>query len=110
MFAESLHPHLDLIQQLIHIFGIPAIFGGLIWLVRTYDKATRQQKEISSDVAETKRMTMEVHGAVGVIQSDHLAHLASGMKDLAASTEKGNTVLASIDKGIAVLVDRAPRA
>jgi len=107
MFFDT--PHLDISYKLIHIFGLPAIFGGLVWLVRTYDKAMRQNKEIAEGVKETQRMTMEVHGAVNLIQSNHLTHLSENMQKFSEVQEKTVEVLNSIDKGIGILVDRAPR-
>ena len=104
MFVD--HPQLDLIQQLIHIFGIPAIAGGLIWLGITYNRSTTQVKEIADDTKETKRMTMETLGGVANIQNNHLLHMNENMKGLADSQDRSLVVLQSIDKGIGVLVDR----
>lgn len=106
----QLHPHLDLTEQLVHIFGIPGILAGLIWLVRTYDRGSRQMKDIQADTAETRRMSLETLGGITTIQTNHLTHLQDGITRLADSNDAAVTVLHDIKSGIAILNDRLPRA
>lgn len=105
-----MHPHLDLTEQIVHIFGIPGILAGLIWLVRTYDKGARQLHEIREDTTETRRMAMETQGGINTIQTNHLVHLQDGIGRLADSNDAAVVVLHEIKTGIAVLSDRLPRA
>lgn len=103
------HPDISLVEQIVHIFGIPSIIAALVWLVRTYDKGVREVKEVREDAAETKRIVMETHGGVQEIKTNHLAHLQDGISQLAASNDKAVDILQNIDKGITVLVDRDRR-
>jgi hypothetical protein len=106
----QMHPHIDLADSIVRIFGIPGILAGLIWLVRTYDKGAHQMKEIHADTVETRRMTLETLGGVNTIQTNHLVHLQDGITRLAGSNDEAVTVLHDIKAGIGILVDRTPRA
>jgi hypothetical protein len=107
MFLDT--PALDVAVKITHIVGLPAIIGAIVWLVRAFDTSTRTNKEISDGVKETQRLAMETHGAVDTMQTNHLAHLSEGIKDLSDTQNKTVEVLSSIDTGIKVLVDRSPR-
>lgn len=97
---------LDVVEKLVHIFGVPGIIGVIVWLIRTYDKGRADIGKIVRTTSDSQRMTMEVHGMVETIRTNHLAHLAEDMKALAEDYRDGNKILGSIDKGIAVLVER----
>ena len=102
----DMHPHLDLLEQLVHIFGIPGILAGLIWLVRTYDKGVHQARELSKDASETRRMVLETLGGVTEIKTNHLIHVQEGLERLAGSNDKAVEVLQEIRSDMKVLVDR----
>ena len=103
-------PTIDLADKLIRMFGIPGIIGAIIWLVKTFDRGTAKLDKITNDTAETRRISVETLGGVSTIQTNHLAHLADDMKKQAEKQDATVTVLTNIDKNIALLVDRTPRA
>jgi hypothetical protein len=94
-----MHPHLDLAEQLVHIFGIPGLLAGLVWFVRTYDKGSRALKDVVEDTTETRRMVLETLGGVGEIKSNHLAHI---QKEI----ENQTPLLTSMDKNLTVIATR----
>jgi hypothetical protein len=107
MFLDT--PTLDVAVKITHVIGLPAIVGAIVWLVRAYDNSARSNKEISEGVKETQRITMETQGAVNTMQTNHLTHMAEGIKELSVTQGETVKVLTSIDTGIKVLVDRSPR-
>lgn len=107
---QAMHPHIDLADSIVRIFGIPGILAGLVWLVRTYDKGARELRDVHADVAETRRMALETHGGIAEIKNNHLAHLQTGIESVAKSNDEAVTVLHDIKTGISVLTDRFPRA
>lgn len=88
-------PAIETTRDLIHIVGIPAIIGGLIWLGKTWQAFDARTKN-------TEKLASETKIAVDVVAGNHLAHMS---KDLETQT----TVLTNIDKNISILVDRTPR-
>jgi hypothetical protein len=104
------HPALDLISEYIHIFGWPCLLG-LIWALRgRIDKFVHKFDGID-------KRTQDTANIVSLIQTNHLAHLAADMTE--QKTKQGETlvalndqtkVLTSIDRGIAILVDRNRQA
>ena len=95
-------PHLDIVEKLVHIFGIPLIFGAIVWLVRTYDESKRQLTEIDKNSKAAFDAASVIQGQVTTLQSNHMKHM---QEDL----EKQTISLSSIDKNISILVDRNPR-
>ena len=75
---QAMHPHIDLADSIVRIFGIPGILAGLIWLVRTYDKGAHQMKEIRADTVETRMLACtSCHGLHGQGTNDvHFPRLA----------------------------------
>jgi hypothetical protein len=106
---QALHPHLDLFDQLIRMFGWPALLGILVWAIRTYDKGARELKDIRETANETKRMVLETHGGLVEIKTNHFVHLQDGITRLADSNDKAVEVLHDIKTGIGILSDRFPR-
>lgn len=105
-----MHPHLDLLDQIIRMLGWPTLLGGLGWAIRKWDDGQRDFKELSENtrIAVAKVTTVETE--VLAIKNNHLAHLQTGITSLSASNDKAVEVLQTISKDIAVLVDRTPRA
>jgi hypothetical protein len=105
-----MHPQLDMLHEIVGILGWPALLAGLVWVIRVYDRGTRQVKDISADAAETKRMALETLGSLHEIKTNHLVHLQAGITQVATSNDRAVEVLQDISTGIRVLVDRTPRA
>ena len=103
-------PTIDLVDKLVRVIGIPGIIAAIVWLVKAFDKGASKLNEITNDTSETRRMAVETLGNVNTIQTNHLAHLADDMKKQAEKQDATVTVLTNIDKNIALLVDRTPRA
>jgi hypothetical protein len=99
----------DILEQLVHIFGIPAILGVIVWAVRAWDKGQTQIKAVADDTRETRRMSMETLGSINIMQSVHLDSIKKGTDELVKKSDKTIEVLGSIDKGIAIIADRRDR-
>ena len=95
-------PHLDVIEKLSHVIGIPAIVGAIVWLVRTYDASVRQLKDIHEGTEKAIKTTAEVKASVDTIQNNHMAHLSADLKEQTA-------LLTNMDKSLAIIADRTAR-
>lgn len=105
-----MHPYLDLLDQVVRIFGYPAILGAIWWAVRKFDVVHEKFEKISANAEIAVAGVAEVKAKVDVIQSNHLSHLQTGIEALAISNDKAVEVLQGIAQNIAVLVDRGQRA
>ena len=105
-----MHPHLDLVEQLIRMFGWPALLGVIVWAARTYDSGQRELKQMSANTTLAVAGVEEVKVQVTALQTNHLAHLQSSIEQVAKSNDVAVDVLREISTGIAVLTDRFPRA
>lgn len=88
-------PAIETTRDWIHIIGIPAIVGGLVWIGKmwqTFDARTKN----------TERLAAETKIVVDTVATNHLAHMSHDL-------ETQTTVLSSIDRNIGILVDRTPR-
>ena len=92
MFAS---PLLENTRDIVHIIGIPAIIGVIVWLTKNWQAFDERTKNTEKLAEETKTMISQV-------TTNHLAHMA---QDLGAQT----VMLTNIDKNIEILVDRTPR-
>ena len=97
-----MHPHLDLIDQLIRMFGWPALLGGFVWAIRKWDKASETVIAVQAD-------TKIVKSEIEEMKNNHLAHLQVGITQVAASNDKAVDILHAINSGIQVLIDRSTR-
>jgi len=89
-----MHPQLDLLDEIVRVFGWPALLGAFVWAVRKYDAGQHDFKEMKEDTTETRRMVMETHGGVHAM----------------AEEVKGQTpILVSMDKNLAVMATRLER-
>lgn len=104
-----MHPQLELIDQLIRIFGWPTLLGVLVWVVRKWDTGQRELKELGENTKLAVETVTIVKGEVETIKNNHLAHLQDGITQVAASNDKAVVVLQNIDAGIKILIDRTPR-
>lgn len=93
------HPQLDAVDSVVRILGWPTLLGVLAWAIRTYDKGTRELKDLTANTAETRRMVMETHGAVTEIKTNHLTHLAEEI-------QSQTPILVSMDKTLAVIATK----
>lgn len=104
-----MHPQLELIDQLIRIFGWPTLLGVLVWVVRKWDTGQRELKELGENTKLAVETVTIVKSEVETIKNNHLAHLQDGITQVAASNDKAVIVLQNIDAGIKILIDRTPR-
>jgi hypothetical protein len=95
-------PHLDIVEKLTHIIGIPAIVAGIVWLVRTFDASQRQWKDIDSNSKAAFDTASVIKSQVDVLQNNHMAHMETELKNQ-------TQLLTSVDKNIAIIADRTPR-
>jgi hypothetical protein len=89
-----MHPQLDFADQLIRLFGWPALLGAFVWAIRKWDKSSAQFKAMQADGIETRRMALEIHGKVNNTEEEIKAH---------------TPLLISIDKSLAVIATRLDR-
>ena len=104
-----MHPQLDLVDELIRIFGWPALLGALVWAVRKWDAGQHDLKSMALNTTKAVSGVEDVKAQVTVLQTNHMAHLQEGIEQVAKSNDQAVSILQNIDKGIAVLVDREPR-
>jgi len=97
-----MHPQLDLIDQLIRMFGWPALLGALVWVVRKWDKATDEFRLIHATTVETRQMVADTLTGVNTIQNNHLTHLEAEVKEQ-------TPILANMDKTLAVIAAKLER-
>lgn len=98
----STTPHVDFVEKIVHIVGIPALIGGVVKFIRSHERSAKQLSEIEKRTRETEKTSAEVKAAVDTVANNHLAHLAVEVKEQTA-------LLQSMDKNIAIIVDRFPR-
>jgi hypothetical protein len=96
-------PHLDIVEKLVRIFGWPALIGVVAWLVRTFDASNRKLTDIDKHSKAAFDTVVVVQAQVDMMQSNHMAHMQDELKGQ-------TTILSNMDKNIALLVDRTPRA
>jgi hypothetical protein len=105
-----MHPQLDIIDQILRIIGWPALLSILVWAIRTYDKGQVQFHEMEENTKTAVATVEQVKTMVSVMQTNHLAHLQSGIEQVAKSNDKAVEVLGRIDTNIQILADRNSRA
>jgi hypothetical protein len=104
-------------SQHLQIVGWPALLV-IAWRLRGYiEKIFQKWDQVDSKTTESLEHLIEVKTAIGetaatlaTISSNHLAHIESGIVELNSRHDKHLETLASIDKGISVLVDRSGRS
>jgi GTP-sensing pleiotropic transcriptional regulator CodY len=104
------HPQLDLIDELVRIFGWPALLGALVWLVRKWDKSQEEFKHVSANTTAAVSGIDIVKQRLDVLENNHLAHLQMGIDRVAISNDKAVEALTEMNTSIKILVDRTPRA
>lgn len=106
MSGTSLLQIFEFISSNFHIIGWTALFA-FVWKARGVLDRFITNAEVSEKRAQqTFVMTAEVKSGVDLIQTNHLAHVEKDLGSLSIKQEKANEILASIDKGIGILVDR----
>ena len=98
----QMYPHLELTDQIIRMFGWPALLGAFVWAIRKWDKASETVVAVQADTVETRRMVLETLGGVNNIQTNHLVHLSDEVK-------KQTPLLTSMDKSLAVIATKLDR-
>jgi hypothetical protein len=96
------HPNLEAVDEVVRIVGWPATVSALVWAVRKWDAASLQWKSVRMSTDETLKGLQE-------IKTNHLAHLQTGIEQVAKSNDAAVAVLQDISTGISVLVDRTKR-
>lgn len=94
--------HLDTIEKIVHIFGIPAIFAGIVWVIRTFDAGARKLKDIDGNSKAAFDTAAVIKAQVDTLQNNHMAHMAVELRDQ-------TTLLINMDKNIGIIADRSPR-
>ena len=105
-----MHPQLDFADELIRVFGYPAIIGAIVWASRKWDKWQQEFKIIRESTETAVAKISVVESEVNTIKTNHLAHLQDGIIRLAESNDKAVVYLQTISTGIAVLADREKRS
>jgi|SRR5208282_3994697 len=105
MFLDptAVTPHLDTLDKIVRVVSLPAIFGGIIWLVRTFDASQRQWKDIDTNSKAAFETASTIKSQVDVLQNNHMAHMEVELKGQ-------TTLLTSMDKNLAIIADRTPRS
>ena len=93
----------------IHLVGWPVLIF-VCWQLRgIFERFKREHTEAIKTLMDTQEIARQTKVGVDLIQSNHLAHLKSDMAGLQQETSKTIEILSSIDRNIAVLVDREGR-
>lgn len=104
------HPHLDTLDQIVRIFGWPCLLSVIIWAGKIIQKGQHDFKEMGANAKLAVTVGEEVKTQVGLLQTNHIAHLQQGIDKVAASNDKAVEVLQEISKGLSIVLDRVPRA
>jgi hypothetical protein len=89
------------------LVGWPTLLA-ITWKFKgAFDKYLNGIAEVQKKTASTEQVTGEIKRNLEVVQNNHLAHLAEDIKGVGAQYEKHTELLTSIDRGIAILVDRS---
>jgi hypothetical protein len=108
---------LEWASQHLQIVGWPALLV-IAWKLRGYIERVvfRKWEEVDHKTTESLNHLIEVKTAIGqtaaslaIISGNHLSHIETGIVELNNRNDRTLEVLASIDKGISILVDRSTR-
>ena len=103
------HPQLDLIDELVRIFGWPALLGALVWVVRRWDKSQEEFKKMAANTTAAVSGIGVVKAQLDTLENNHMAHLQSGITSVANSNDKAVEVLTEMNTNLKILIDRTPR-
>jgi hypothetical protein len=106
MFSFFDTPHLDEADKIIRMIGLPTIIGGIIWFVRAYDRGQQKLDDIRASTKSAELAAVQTKSTMDEVATNHLDHMAKSLEAQATIHEDQLRVLQSIDKGVAVLVDR----
>jgi hypothetical protein len=88
------------VSEHIHIIGWTGL-GVLAWKARgSIDEFITSMKTANQEVSSTHDLTAQVKAGVDTMQTNHLVHLQQ-------TAEESKDILSSIDKNMAILVDRS---
>lgn len=73
---------IDVVEKLVHIFGIPGIIVVIAWLIRQYDATQRAFISLHENTKLAVNTVAEVKLAVDTMQTNHLKHLEDGINAL----------------------------
>lgn len=106
----AIHPQLDLIDELVRIFGWPALLGAIVWVVRKWDKSQAEFREMAKNATAAVTGIGTVKTQLDTIETNHFAHLQTGIDRVATSNDKAVEALTEMNTSIKILIDRTPRA
>jgi hypothetical protein len=97
----------DWIANHLQLVGWPALVG-ITWKFKgLFDRHFNSLAEVKENAVSAVQTTKQIKQNLEVVQNNHLAHLADDIKQVGIQYEKHTELLTSIDRGIAVLVDRS---
>jgi hypothetical protein len=98
---------LDWVANHLQLVGWPALIG-ITWKFKgAFDKYFRSIDEVKAKATTTAQTAEQIKRNLDTVQNNHLAHLAQDIKEVGVQYDKHTELLTSIDRGIAVLVDRS---
>lgn len=93
----------------LNLVGWPVLITFVWWFKGASDKYFSGIDEVKANTASTETVSQEIKRTLELVQNNHLAHLAQDIKEVGSFYEKHTELLTSIDKNIALLVDRSQR-
>lgn len=87
---------IDVTEKLVHIFGIPAIIGAIVWLSRQYEGSRRAFTDLHNNTKLAVETVADVKMAVDTIQTNHLKHLEDGIVALGSQGQQQVVLLSVI--------------
>lgn len=87
---------IDVAEKLVHIFGIPAIIGAIVWLSRQYEGSRRAFTDLHNNTKLAVKTVADVKMAVDTIQTNHLKHLEDGIIALGSQSQQQVVLLSVI--------------
>ena len=90
--------------------GVVIAFLGLSWRFRgAIDSFLTHWTQVAKKVESTELVAVQIKADVDTLTNNHLKHIGEAMVFFGDAQKENTRVLTSIDRNIAVLVDRTPR-
>jgi hypothetical protein len=88
------------------VLGWPT-FIGFVWKLKgSFDRYNTDMSAAREAAASAASTTQKLQTTLDTIQNNHLLHLSQDVKEIHDIYDRHTELLTSIDRGIAVLVDR----
>ena len=88
------------------LIGWPTLIGFVWKLKGSFDRYNSDMAEAREQAGLAAATTQKLQTSLDTIQNNHLLHLSQDVKEIHDVYERHTELLTSIDRGIAVLVDR----